>query len=514
VLLVLLALATPSCRDAQVGTGGGSAPSELGWRDEGPPAPPAPSEDPPPACGTLRDVETADVLRSSDGLVLYANEQTGLAVFDVTSSAEPKLLSTSPFVGSPIAVFAHKGVAVVAFIDWEARFGKDRVPSTVLRAVDLADPRAPSKRGDVVLPGIARDVRRIGDVYYVTRDAAARDDEPEGATLVTSLVATTERGGRLVTRDEIVLPGRAASVAAAPSGITIARPAPKRLGPERTAVTWIDVTEEDPGKLHVRGTIAVAGVVSTVRGQVDSVLATDEDRVVRLYACARGCIPLEAAEVAVIDFAEADRPRQTGAFTIPEGTDAVSRFHGNRLFLAHPLDGGGTRLSVWRTTSAVSSEGSLRLDGTVAGIVARDAHIVTIGWTGTTGAGTKATIHVVDLSTARAPKLRGSVSFGRDWTWSPAYDDERALSFDPGASLAALPTTTLSSAGAYSAGAHVLSFGPSGPRVVSVVESERFHDRLLFAGGRLLGFGAEGVLTLRDRGPARMRSWHELEMTR
>ena len=44
---------------------------------------------------------------------------------------------------------------------------------------------------------------------------------------------------------------------------------------------------------------------------------------------------------------------------------------------------------------------------------------------------------------ARAPKLVGSTTSGGDWTWSHAYDDGRAISFDPASTLAALPITTI-----------------------------------------------------------------------
>lgn len=516
--LVLLA----ACRDAPVLDP--TPPVEQTWRPSSESLPRMTREKRKAgACGTLTDAEDADVLRmsismgegraASEGLVLYANAQVGLVLVDVADPDDPKLVATSSFTGTPIGVFERDEGAVVVFAPW------DHPAETVVRAVELGRRGAGRTISEIALPGAPRDARRVGDVIVVTRelpsDGAA---ERPPLTAVTTFVLDADG---LTKRDETRLPGRGAVTGGSPHGVAVVREAPPELGVDRTSVTWIGIAPNDLGVQRLHGTATFAGVVPRWRRATDHVVDVAEDARVRVVACATAACPAgEAATYASIDFSEPDRPRVTSWSMLARAGDGVFNFDGDRLFVARPPADRTetTDLTIFRTSGDLTRVGALRLRGTVASIAVRhDAEfvrygsvgdLVVLGWTGSASAGRRAIVHQIDAR--RAPRLVGSTSFGGDWTWSPAYDDDRAISFDPTSTLAALPMTTMRGQSGAFAAAQVLSLAPTGPR--NVMEREvAVADRLLFVDGRLLAFSAEGVVGVRQPGEHRVnRMWDDL----
>jgi hypothetical protein len=189
----------------------------------------------------------------------------------------------------------------------------------------------------------------------------------------------------------------------------------------------------------------------------------------------------------------------------------VFAFTGSRLFVARPPQEGSdaTELAVFRTEQNLIPQGTVRLNGTVGSIIARDEDAITLGWTGTMSAYRHAIVHHVDVR--RAPRRIGSAAFGGDWTWSPAFDDDRAISFDPNATFAALPMTTVREQGGAHTAVQVFSFPPSGPRVLDEREVGAA-ERVVFVDGRLLALSAEGVTVVAAPGEQRLRrTWAELQ---
>lgn len=465
------------------------------------------TEDPSaPGCATLKDSEAADVLkvtRGEDRLVLYANGQTGLLVVDVSRPDEPVVLASSPFVGTPIAVFEHRGAAIVVFSPG------DRPASTVVRALALTGRTLGRPLGELELPGAPRDAWRVDDTIVVTRELPPVAGAPR-ARAWTAVTTFTIGNEGLREQRTIELSGGGAVTGASPWGVAVARAADEALGPDRTSVTWLGMTDGD-GALHEDGTITFAGVVPRWRRATDHTIDVTEDGQVRVVACTTaGCTPGEPAAYAAIDFAEPLRPRLTSWATLERVGGGAVAFTANRLFVARPpVDGAdATELAVFRTEQELVRLGAVRLDGNVASIVARDGDAIVLGWTGSASAGRRAVVHHVD--TRRGPRRVGSASFGGDWTWSPAYDDERALSFDPNATVAALPMTTLRERTGAKTAVQVLSFTPSGPQ--PVLEREvGAAERVLFVDGRLLAFAADGVTVVTAPGEQRLRrSWAEL----
>jgi hypothetical protein len=470
----------------------------------------------------MTDAEDPDVLRVSsgsgraraarEGLVLYANAQVGLALVDVADPDDPKLVATSPFIGTPIGVFERDAGAVVVFAPW------DRPAETVVRAIELGRRDAGRTIGEIVLPGAPRDARRVGDAIVVTREVPSEGRARAPLTAVTTFVLDSDG---LTKRDEIRLSGWGAVTGGSPHGVAVAREAPPELGGERTSVTWIGISPDDLGIERLRGTATFAGVVPRWRRASDHVVDVAEDARVRVVTCATtACPPGEAATYAAIDFAEPDRPRLASWSMIARAGDGVFNFDGERLFVARPpLErADATELAVFRTSGELAPLGAVRLRGTVASITVRHdpesvrrgsvGDLVVLGWTGSASESRRAIVHQIDAR--RTPRLIGSTSFGGDWTWSPAYDDDRSISFDPTSTLAALPITTMRGQSGALTAAQVLSLGPTGPR--NVMERElTVADRLLFVDGRLLAFSADGVVVVRQPGEPRVqKKWDDL----
>jgi hypothetical protein len=93
--------------------------------------------------------------------------------------------------------------------------------------------------------------------------------------------------------------------------------------------------------------------------------------------------------------------------------------------------------------------------------------------------------------------LRGTVSFGSDWTWSVAESADAALSFDPSRHLAAIPFTTFRDGDdGIGVGTQVVSFTARGPKLGPVLAAEDWIERAIFVGGRLLAIGPSGIDTI------------------
>jgi hypothetical protein len=481
---------------------------------------------PPGACWSLIDSEEADILRvaaASDHdpqFVLYANAEAGLAIVDVDDVDNPRLITTSPFTGTPVGVFAKETVAFVVFAPW------DRAPETAVRAVDLSPEHVGRTIGEIVLPGSPRDTRRAGDTIVVVHEL---DDPALQSARRTGIATFALDEGRLIKRDEVWLSGQEAVVGGSPFGIAVAREADPGDGPDRTAVTWLDLPEDGLGRLRVRGTQVVAGVVPRWRSASDHMLDVSEDARVRVIGCATAaCREGDPATFAAIDFAEPDRPRVMGSSVIERAGDGVFRFRGEQLVVARrPLDrpSEATELAFFDAGSELVPVGAVRLRGIVASISiigvagAAPQDVVTLGWTGSASEGKRAIVHQIDgrvgsiQGIRRGPRLLGSAAFGGDWTWSLAYDDDRAMSFDPGSALGALPMTTVrGDHGAVSA-VEILSFGKRGPRAVMDRKLDVV-DRLLFHGGRLLAFSGEGVAIVTYPDEHLFRTWDAIQSSR
>lgn len=494
LLSTALVLALGGCRQASVEsvttTNAGAVTST--------PVEVAPSARKAGGCETLTDVEAPDTLRVArpDGsVVLYANEQVGLAVVDVRDPDRPKVIGLVESVGAPAGVFEVRGVGVLVFTP------ADRVGVTTVRAIDIGD--TVRTASELTLTGIVRDARRIGDFVVVTREI------PDGRTAVASIGVGPKGVG---VRDEVILGGGGAIAGASPRGLVVARDAMRELGPDRTSVTLLSV-DPDLGALGTQGTATFSGVLPRWRSSHRVLDVTEDDRA-RFVTCpTAACDVAGPAAYAAVDFSTPSDPRVTSWNLVAGAGEGVIGFQGTRLVVARASAdrSDASEIAFYHTEKELVPAGKVHVRGTVGSIVVRDSgDVLTVGWTGSVSAGKRAIVHHIDGR--GAPRLLGAATFGGDWTWTRAYDDDRVVSFDPASTLAALPMTTVRGALAPTSAAQVLSLDGRGPQAVAE-ETLTMADRLLFVNGRLLAFSPDGVVVLHREGePGTEQRWEQLRI--
>jgi hypothetical protein len=349
--------------------------------------------------------------------------------------------------------------------------------ATVVRAIDITRPEAPRLVGTTSRPGIATGTALVGGVLYVL----GADAPGDGSSALTSHRVAD---GRLVRSDEVVLEGRAAALAASSSGLATITTVPTGM-----SVSWIDLSRERPGAMTVRGSRVVDGGFPAWERDV---VSADEGQAVRFLACGtKDCRVEDDASIRIVDFARgAGDIRATLPVRIGAGVPAA-RFVDDHLYVA---DGAILRVVDLHPSPRVI--GSVRLAGTVSAIHPVGTRVLTVGTVGTPATGIRVAVHDVDVRVASIPRLRGTATFGQDWTWSRAADDDRAISSDPSRDLVALPFATWrAQTGRYATGAQVLALGPGAPAPRETLPAQGHVERVIFVKGRLLAVGA-GTVTI------------------
>lgn len=447
---------------------------------------PSSTTDVPLACATLRDVTTSDVVRVDGTTLFYAETSTGLTIVDVSDAGNPRAVANVPFVGTPLALFVREGIAWIVFVDFDARFAGPDHASTVVRALDVRTPSKPLRLGDEIRAGHARDAKLVGGVLYTL---AARG----AGSLVESFAVVR---GQLQWLDRVALEGAPAQLAGTPAGL-----AAVTTFENRAEVTWLDLPLERPGTLVPRATVKTPGGVATWDRGDGRIVDADEGQRVRLVTCAtRSCGPDEGATLRVLDFADTAPAHVSASLEITKrGGLPITRFANELLFVGETATSAEdtTLLHVVRTDKDRPRKVStLALRGLVSGLVARDGSLVALGSTATASAESQVRIAVYDLDVRRpeAPRVRGSATFGSDWTWSPALDDENAMSFDPASNLVSVPFTAWRYQDSrYITGTQLVDLGRHGAQNLDSIPSDGFVERAVFLDGHLVTIGPKGI---------------------
>jgi hypothetical protein len=225
------------------------------------------------------------------------------------------------------------------------------------------------------------------------------------------------------------------------------------------------------------------------------VSSADEDAEVRVVTCAtRACAPGEPTTLRTVRFGDPSGPQLGPTMKLTDGGGLpVTRFVDDVLYVAEQGGADRTTLHVVKLFPGRPREtGRVALRGRIASLVPRERSVVALGTTGTRERGMQLVVHDVDVQRREAPRVRGSVAFGSDWTWTVANDDENALSFDPGSRLAALPFSAWRRADArYATGTQLVDLG-RGATPLSI-PSDGLVERAVFVDGRLVTIGANGV---------------------
>jgi hypothetical protein len=438
-------------------------------------------EEPPLGCATLRDVVVSDVVRVQGSTLYYADASQGLLIVDVTDASQPHLVSVSPFAGTPKAVFIRDGIAWVVFIDSNSKTARDG-SRTIVRGIDVRNPRAPRAIGDQVRDGTVRDVKLVGGFLYVLRGV-------RGHTAIESFGV---RDGSIALLDTIDLDGAPAQLAASAAGLAVVT-----VNDKTSNVSWIDLSMERPGSLSVREAVPVPGGVATWEHGEGRIVDADEGQRVRLVTCAtRGCAASEGATLRIVDFGTDAPAKNVTALQVTEHDGLpLTRFTDGVLYVTETAASGNdtTTLHVVDTeapTPAFTAHLSLR--GRLSALVPHDTSLVALGTVGSPESQVKIVLHDLDVRRPTAPRSRASVTFGSDWTWSVALHEDAAVSFDPASHLLAVPFTAWRHVDKkYVTGAQL--FDLAGVQNGASFAADGFVERAVFLDGHLVTMGPNGI---------------------
>jgi len=446
---------------------------------------PFPAE-PSPSCATLRDVGVSDVVRVDGTTLFYADSTAGLTAVDVADAAHPRVLSTVPFVGTPLALFVREGIAWVVFLDPDSRSGK-RGLATVVRAVDVRSPASPRIIGSEVREGSTRDVKLVGGYLYVLRAANGR-----------SVIETFGvQGHSLRALDSITMEGAPAQLAASSAGLAVVT-----TSDDHATVGWLELSMDRPGSLQLRAPVRLPGGVATWEHGEGRIVDADDGQRVRIVTCATAsCTPNEPSTLRVVDFAaEAPANNMTSLRLTEHDSLPTTRFADGVLYVAETPAVGqdSTTLRIIRTEGGPPRfVASHTVRGRISALVPHEASLVALGSVGSPDTQVKMIIHDLDVRRPSAPRTRSSVTFGSDWTWSLLADDDDAMSFDPASHLAAVPFTAWRQADRrYVTGAQLIDLQPLGAHVAAALPVDGWVERAIFLDGHLVTLGPNGVSSI------------------
>ena len=484
VALAVASLAMGACnerdltRESSVSVTSAPAPAVTPARA----APPSPAESP-LACATLRDVGVSDLVRVEGKTLFYADSTAGLTSVDVTDAAHPRVLSVVPFVGAPLALFVREGTAWVVYTDADSRSGKQGL-ATVIRAIDVSDPKHPRALGSEVRDGAARDAKLVGGLLYVMRAA-------KGRTVVEGLGI---KQAKLHVLDSVSIDGVPALLAASSAGL-----AAITTSDDHATVAWIDLSMDRPGSMLLRASVRLPGGVATWEKGDEKVASADEGQRVRIVACAsKGCTPGEAATLHVVDFGAESPERTMTSLRLTEHDGLpVTRFVDGLLYVAEGLapNKDATTLHVVRTDDrAPRFVAHLPLRGRLSALVPRGGSLAALGALGSPSTQVKLILHDIDVRKPAAPRARSSVVFGSDWTWSIIADDDAAMSFDPASHLVAVPFTAWRHDDKrYATGVQLVDTRPLGAQAAAALPTDGWVERAVFLDGHLVTLGPNGI---------------------
>ncbi len=437
----------------------------------------------PLACATTREVDGADVVVVREERLYYLNGTTGLAVYDVSDAATPRLLGRAPLVGTPISLVVRQGVAVVVVADWEAPEGDFR--GSIARAFDVRG-GGPVAIGEARLRGTAREARAVDDVLYVLHSSGT------DATLTSLGIAAG-----LTVRAERRFAGPRATMTASPTRLALAH----RSAEGGTAVVTFDLGLEASGDLAPSHEASVRGSLppgAREPGQA-AALAIDEDTV-HVLTCAGDCGPADPLWLSRVDLA-APRGASLTAETplaAPDGA-LVARFDAHHAYIAgtHRADDRRrtTTLRIVDLDAPALPPRTLHVEGRISNLALYGDRVLALGALTEPRARLHVVLHEIDPS---VPRVVGRVVLADTMTSTPAGRDVRAIAFDE--ATIAFPITSWDEVTRPANGVAVLRGGhPSSVRL----DAPGWVDRVAFVGGRMIVLGEFGAGSIDPTAPAR-----------
>ena len=215
----------------------------------------------------------------------------------------------------------------------------------------------------------------------------------------------------------------------------------------------------------------------------------------------KSCSPGDPATLRIVDFASEAPARSMASLRLTEHDGLpTTRFADGVLYVAEtPASGGeSTTLHVVSTNDrAPRFIAHYRLRGRISALVPHDGTLVALGSVGSPGTEVKIVLHDLDVRRPSAPRMRTSVTFGSDWTWSLVSDNDDAMSFDPASHLVAVPFTAWRHADKrYVTGAQLVDLRPFGGQTAAALPVDGWVERAVFLDGHLVTLGPNGISSI------------------
>ncbi len=479
--------------------------------DAGAPGAPAPEGAP------QRNVTESDIWRLQGDRLYFFNHQRGLQIVDVANPDAPALLATFPLPASGEQMYVmgdHHVVLLARSQPCDSSWGQETSSAAIV--IDFAGD-APRETARVTLQGRILESRLVGTALYVATDTwHPKSDEPgdEGVWVNGTRLSGIDLANpaQPVARDSVWLPGSGNVVTATERFLLVG------IQDNQTRRWWdsrlhvLDI--QDPageivpfadidlgGRLQDKFKVNVAGEILTVITAGPS--NADGSGVWRsALTTYRLANPASAGALAVT---------RLGSVEVGHGEQLyATRFDGQRAYLVtfRQID------PLWIVDLSQPESprvlGELEIPGWSTYIHPLGDRLLTVGFD-TTG-GVRAAIQLFDVSDPAKPTLLSKVPLGKEWSWSEANTDEKALGVFPQANLVLVPFSS-SSAGQQVVGVQVIDLHrdtlTSRGRILSQNVVPR---RTALAADRVLAVSARDLVSvsLADRDQPALRGRLEL----
>ncbi len=504
-------------RGASLGAGSASASSGSSASAPAAAPPQAPSSS---SSTTPRTVQETDLYRLDGNRLYYLNGYRGLMVFDVTNVDQPKLLGRSAIYGSPVQMFVTNGVAVVVVADWYGVMANGQpFHGSIVRGLDATDPSNIKVLGEAKLGGWVQDTRIVGNVLYAVSEdygwtygwtgayggVVGGSTTSNGPTVLVSSVSFA--GGNIQQIDSKSYAGYGGVFNVTPSSIMLAHPVaaaqPNLPDPAKTALQYLDISDPN-GAIVERGTIQVAGSISgwgADNGRWNLDFA--DGKVAHVIGCgSAGCG--SGYILATADFTNPNQPTLASELSIPSsGWSAAARFDGGRMYLSpgggyyYSPNSTGTPLQIFDLSNAAAPKlaGQTEIPGSVWLMIPSGNQLFALGQDYNSTpyySSSRVSLKYLDVTSATAPSLLGTSSFGDGWAWTPAAETFKAFTKDPnnlgpGQGLVVLPFSGWSaSSRAYNNGVQLIEYTPTSITTAGAAHTKGWVERGIFANGRIL----------------------------
>ncbi len=410
------------------------------------PGTPAPTQ---PDGAANRSVVESDIWRLSGDRLYFFNHQRGLQIVDVANADAPALLATYPLPASGEQMYLmgeHHVVLLARSSPCSNDWGQDATSAAIV--IDVSGD-APRETGRIQLQGRILESRLVGTALYVATDTwHPKSDLPEDQGV---WVNGTRLSGidlanpaQPLARNSVWLPGSGNVVTATDRYLLVGIQTYETRKWWESRLHVLDI--QDPaGAIQEFTTLELGG-----RLQDKFKVTVNQDILTAITAGPSNADGSGSWRSALTTY-RLNGPA-AGAAATATRLGSVEVGHGEQLY-ATRFDGQRAYLVTFRQIDPLwiidLSEpenprvlGELEIPGWSTYIQPMGDRLLTVGFDNTVGL--RAAVQLFDVSNPAKPALLSKVPLGKEWSWSEANSDEKALGFFPQAGLVLVPFSSSS----------------------------------------------------------------------